>query len=77
MFKDAVVARENAANEFAKYEDKVYRYVISSRFVCLKQQLNKKNSITENVKNVKFVWRQRKKKLNRRSNKLKELIVVL
>jgi hypothetical protein len=37
MFKDAVVARENAANEFAKYEDKVYRSVISSRFICLKQ----------------------------------------
>lgn len=26
MFKDAIVARENAANEFSKYEDKVYRY---------------------------------------------------
>jgi hypothetical protein len=26
MHKDAVVARENAANEFAKYEDKVYRF---------------------------------------------------
>lgn len=27
MHKDAIVARENAANEFAKYEDKVYRYI--------------------------------------------------
>jgi hypothetical protein len=25
--KDAVVAKENAINEFAKFEDKVYRFV--------------------------------------------------
>ncbi len=74
--KDAVVAKENAINEFAKFEDKVYRFV---RVFGLLQTPSHPAPIEhapvffeENEKNVKFAWKQREKKLNIRNYKQNE-----